>query len=179
MFFAICSNLSAHTGEPVMDETAPQTKQYTPQEIDTFIQAWKGDLEIRYNDVYSRYLAAALSGIVTIIITIGLTVDKLSKLGWFERSLIAAALIMLVLSAGNVMNGVAFATNARLELLTLERDLVLKGQAALPEGGLDGLNKKLLDEGANAVRYFPHAYWTIFLAMLLGIVGFFFILAKA
>jgi hypothetical protein len=162
-----------------MDETAPQTKQYTPQEIDTFIQAWKDDLEIRYNDLYSRYLAAALSGIVTIIITIGLTVDKLSKLGWFERSLIAAALVLLVLSAGNVMNGVVFTTNARLELLALERDLVLKGQAALPAGGLEGVNKKLLDEGTNAVRYFPHAYWTILLAMVLGIVGFFFILAKA
>jgi hypothetical protein len=162
-----------------MDDAAPQPKQYSPQEISAFIEAWKSDLEVRYNDLYSRYLSAALSGIVTIIITIGLTFDKLEKLGWFERSLIGAALVLLILSAGNVMNGVTFATNARLELLALERDLVLKGQAALPDGGLEGLNKRLIDEGRNAVRYFPHAYWTILLAMLLGIVGFFFVLAKA
>lgn len=154
-------------------------RQYSDKDVTDFIRLWKDEMDLRNTEIYSQYLNAAMSGIVTIIITIGLTFDKLSALNWFERGLIGAALILLLLAVGNVMWGRAFSVNGRLELLTLERQLILQGPGIMPPNGLAELDTKLNMANARAQQQIPYAYWLILLAIGLGTLGFFILLIGA
>jgi hypothetical protein len=157
----------------------PFAKQYTPDEIARYIQSWKEELELRNTAIYQLYLNAAMSGILTVVITIGLTFDKLAQLGWFERSLIGISLILLLLAVGNVMFGRVFVVNARITLLNLERQLVLQGPAALPPGALEELDANLNAGNLRAMRQTPVVYFLLAGAILLGTLGFFVVLVKS
>jgi hypothetical protein len=155
-----------------------EERAYSGEQIGAFIKSWKDEIELRQKEIYEKHLAAAMGGVVTVVVTVGLAFDKVAKFGWFERGLLGAALIFLILAAGNILNCTVYATNAHLELQRLERALILKGNAALPEGGLAALDNYLIAGLNHRQVYFKYTYFLITFAVAAGVVGFFAILIK-
>ncbi|HKM88879.1 MAG TPA: hypothetical protein VJX48_09770 [Xanthobacteraceae bacterium] len=155
------------------------TKTYSDAEISAFIKSWRDELELREKDIYDKYFSAATGGIVTVVVTIGLAFDKIKQFDWFERGLIGATLLFLIMAAGNILNCTTFATNARLGLAELERELIVKGGAALPADGLEELGANLTKGLGERQRFFRYTYVLILLAVFLGVVAFYTILVKA
>lgn len=151
---------------------------FTIDEVTAYVKSWKEELEIRQKEIYSKYLSGAMGGVLMIVVTIGLSLDKLAKLGWFERTLLGAALFFLMLAVGNILNCTTFVTNARLELALVERELILGGSAPVPRDRMEELNKRLNIARDNAHKFFPYTYMCTLIAVLLGIVGFFTLLAR-
>ena len=167
--------LRDHWGDIVMAPNGTPSEA----EISAFIKSWKDELEIREKEIYQNYLSGAVGGVLTVVVTVGLAIDKLASFGWFERSILGATLIFLILAAGNILNCTTYATNARLELLGLERTLILNGPQALPAGGLVNLDTNLASGLSQRQQYFRYTYIFTVLAVCMGVIAFFVLLVKA
>ena len=155
-----------------------EKQSYSCKEALEYCKSWRESLELRRVEIYSKYMSGTMSGIILIVITIGLSFDKLAKFGVFEKSLLAISLVLLIVALGNIMHGNTFTVNAQLNLLALERKFVAANREVIPKSEIDEIEAQLVASRDSAHSYFPYAYWSVVLAIILGIIGFFTILIK-
>lgn len=164
--------------QPKSIENIAEQDQCTREEVYRYIESWKNALEVR-KDLYGKYFSGSTGGIVTVIISIGLSFEQIQQFGLFEKLLITATLILLVLATGNILNCTSFVTTASLDLFRLERFLIAKDYEYLPREEIISLDGELNSNLQKAHQYFPNAYWCVMIAGFLGIVGFLTILYRA
>jgi len=151
--------------------------ELTREEIFTYFKSWKQELDA-LKDPYDKLYHGSMGGIVMIVVTIGLNLDVVSKLAWYDKSILGSALFLLILAAGNILNCTSFVTNCLLELLRIERELILKDYEKLPRKDITDIEVLFSKKRDDANRYYPNSYWCILLATLLGVIGFFIILVR-
>lgn len=77
------------------------------------------------------------------------------------------------------MHGITFTTNAQLQLLKVERTILLEQKSHLDRDQMASLEQSLTSGHDEAQQYFPYSYRCIVLAVLFGVIGFFTILVRA
>ena len=153
--------------------------EFSKEQVLAYITSWKESLELRRNEIYAKHLRGAVGGILLVIVTIGLSFDKLAQFGIFEKLLLGASLLCLLMSTGWVMHGMTFTINAQLNLLQYERAVLTGSKLTIPRTEVESWEKELVEGRDRAHEFFPHAYVGIVVAIGLGIIGFFTILVKA
>lgn len=148
------------------------------EKILEYVKSWKESLELRRKEIYSKYMSGAVAGIILITVTIGLSFDKLANFGLFEKSILATALLMLIVALGNILHGNTFTINAQLELLEYERSLIIGKEKVIARDVIETLEGELIAERDKAHEFFPYTYWSIVAAIALSVIGFFTILIK-
>jgi len=150
---------------------------YDRKDVFTYIEAWEKSLATR-KALYNRFIAGSLSGIILIVVTIGFSLEKIPQLGWFGKGLLSISLVLLVLSLGNILNCWRFVIDADIFLQDWKRRLVLDQILKVSEKDVKDNDSALKEARDKAHRYYPNSYITFMLAVLLGILGFFWIIWK-
>lgn len=65
--------------------------ELTREEIFTYFKSWKQELDA-LKDPYDKLYHGSMGGIVMIVVTIGLNLDVVSKLAWYDKSILGSAL---------------------------------------------------------------------------------------
>jgi len=151
--------------------------ELTREEIFTFFKSLKQELDA-LKDRYDKLYNGAMGGIVIIIATIGLNIDTILKLIWYEKILLGIILLLLLLSAGNILNCITFDTNTRLSLLLKERELILKDYESLPCKDINDIEVNFISERNRNNQFYTNSFAFLLFAILLGVIGFFIILAR-
>ena len=151
--------------------------ELTREEIFTFFKSLKQELDA-LKDRYDKLYNGAMGGIVIIIATIGLNIDTILKLIWYEKILLGIILLLLLLSAGNILNCITFDTNTRLSLLLKERELILKDYESLPCKDINDIEVNFISERNRNNQFYTNSFACLLFAILLGVIGFFIILAR-
>lgn len=142
-----------------------------------YIKAWKESLELR-GSYYNKYLSAAIGGVGTLIISVGLNFDLVGNLWWLEKALLIIAMVLLMVSAGNILNCIKFVYNCRLELLDLERNIVLKDKEVIPKEKLLEIDTVIKVERDKVHIFYQYSYSSVLLAIIIGVLGFLIILIR-
>ena len=151
------------------------SQAYSRDDVFAYLDAWKCSLDTR-KALYSRFMAGSLSGIILIVAPIGLSLEQISELGWGQKSLLSASLALLILSLCNILNCWRFVVNTDLELEELRRQLILDQKGEMSRDDMQKLHQELIEKRAVGHQYYPHSYWCFALAVLLGVIGFFWII---
>ncbi len=151
--------------------------ELTREEVMHYIKAWKESLELR-GSYYNKYLSAAIGGIGTLIISVGLNFDLVGSLWWLEKALLIIAMVLLMVSAGNILNCIKFVYNCRLELLDLERSIVLKDQEVIPKERLFQIDNIIKTERYKINIFYQYSYSSVLLAIIVGVLGFLVIIIR-
>jgi len=151
------------------------SEAYSRDDVFAYLDAWKCSLDTR-TALYTRFMAGSLSGIILIVAPIGLSLEQISELGWGQKSLLSASLLLLIFCLGNILNCWRFMVNTGLELEEIRRRLILDRTAEMSGDDMQKLHQELIEKRAVGHEHYPHAYWCFVLAVLLGVVGFFWII---
>lgn len=144
----------------------------------TYISSWKDELDLRQRELYSRLLSGALGSVATIILSVGISLDKLSKTGLLVKIPLGISMFLLLLAAGNIMNCFMVALRGRVKLLQQEREIAMIPNETIPRSELLALDKTLSEEVARVSPNYSYAYVCIALAIAAGVFTFAVILLR-
>ncbi len=157
-----------------------EEQQFIPRvEVLRYISAWKSELDLRQKELNSRLFGGAMGGVVTIVLSAGLALDKVSQGGWVVRVALGLCLFLLLVGAGNIMNCFRVAINGQLLLLAQERELALTQSESIAQSALQELGEQLTTAVEQAQIFYRYSYGSIALAVIVGAVTFFVTLFRA
>ncbi|MDR5903333.1 hypothetical protein [Halomonas icarae] len=169
--------MSNHNDDKGIFSESSEKDELTREEVMHYIKAWKESLELR-EGYYNKYLSAAIGGVVTLIISVGLNFDLVGSLWWLEKALLIIAMVLLMVAAGNILNCSIFVYNCRLQLLSFEREIILKDQEMIPKEKLLTIDTAIKVERDRVHVFYQYSYSSVLLAIIIGVLGFLIILIR-
>ena len=157
-----------------MSTTHP-TANYPRDDVFEYLESWIHTLDFRMH-VYNRLMAGSMSGIILIVVTIGLNLESVSKFGWFEKTVLCISLFLLLMSLGNILNCWMFVRRSQLHLHDFKRTLILNQVSHVPADEVRDLDQKVRQERERVDEFYRYSYGSFVLAILLGVIAFFVIL---
>ncbi len=116
---------------------------------------------------------------VTIVLSAGLALDKLSHAGRLVRIALGVSVFLLLLGAGNILNCFRVAVDGQLLLLAQERDIVLTRTERIAQSKLQELGGLLTTAIGRVQQFYSYSYFSIALAAIVGAVTFLVALFRA
>jgi hypothetical protein len=144
----------------------------------SYVTSWKGELDLRQKELYSRLFSGAMGGVATIVLSSGIAFDKLDQVGWLVKVTLGLALLLLLLGAGNIMNCFVLAVNGQIELLRMERKFTL-GHESVPLSELLTVEQRMNMELSRVQINYAYSYYCILFAVIAGAFTFLITLARS